>query len=397
MGDLNIINRIAARGDGVTASGDFVSGTAPGDMIVDGKISQRGEHYREPPCQHFGSCGGCQLQHISDEAYAAFCHDRIIEALAAHDIAPPEMRPTYLSPPHSRRRVALRADKRGHQITLGYAQKASNKLVDVRACPVMHPQLFAMLAPLRALFKTVMPDKRVFDIQMTLADQGVDILISGPVKEGLEARSALTDFAQTHQLARLSIDEGYGAEPAWEPDPAMITLSGIPVALPSGAFLQATADGEDALVDAVRAALPTAQTVTDLFAGIGTFSFGVDSVEHAVEGARASIMALQAAANREQLRLFCDHRDLFRRPMTAKELARFDGIIIDPPRAGAKDQMTEIAASTAKEVAAVSCNPSTFARDARILVDGGYTLNWIQPVGQFRWSTHVELVAAFSR
>jgi 23S rRNA (uracil1939-C5)-methyltransferase len=392
-----LIVRLAARGDGATEKGRFVAGAVPGDSVDDAGVISRGPNYVDPACKHFGRCGGCQLQHVGDAVYRDYVTDRIKEGLRAQGIEAPDFRPVHLSPALSRRRVSLRVFRQGKRITLGFAEAGSHKLVDLAQCPVMHPELFALIAPLRTLLAQMLRDRRQGDIRMTRVDGGVDVLISGIEVDGLAATEALTAFAQQNKLARLSIDEGYGPTPRWEPDPATITLSGVRVPMPEGAFLQATADGEACLVDAVKSALGAAPAVVDLFAGLGTFSFALPGVVHAAEGARDAILSLQMAAKRAGRAIATEHRDLFRRPVTAKELAQFDGIVIDPPRAGAREQVIEIAASTVPRIAFVSCNPATFARDAKTLIDGGYQLDWIQPVGQFRWSTHVELAAAFSR
>jgi 23S rRNA (uracil1939-C5)-methyltransferase len=391
------IERLAARGDGVTASGRFVAGAVPGDIIAQDGSIQPGPHRQSPPCVHFTRCGGCQLQHIDDATYENYVRDRILEALKAQGLAAPDIRPIHLSPTHSRRRASLRANKKGKQVTLGFAEASSHTLIDLNACHIMHADLFALLQPLRKLLGPLMRERRTVDVRMTRADQGIDLLIAGIDAEGLAAAEALTDFAVAHRLARLSIDEGYGPSPRYEPEAVTVTLTGVPVGLPEGAFLQATQDGETALIAAVGEALGLSKNTVDLFAGLGTFSFGMDGAVHAVEGSRDAILSLHSAAKRAGRQVSVEHRDLFRRPLTASDLERFDAVIIDPPRAGAKDQMVEIAASNVPCVASVSCNPATFARDAKELVDGGFTLNWIQPVGQFRWSTHVELVACFSR
>jgi 23S rRNA (uracil1939-C5)-methyltransferase len=215
--------------------------------------------------------------------------------------------------------------------------------------------------------------------------------------DGLAAAEALSSFAETHRLARLNIDDGYGAQTRWEPEPVTVTLGGVPVPLPENAFLQATAEGEGALVDAVLRAVGGAGVIVDLFAGLGTFALALQGKVLAVEGARDAALSLKAAANRAQRQLFVDHRDLFRRPLVGSELDRFEAVVLDPPRAGAKEQVPLLARSAVPRIAYVSCNPATFARDAKALSDGGYRLQWIKPVGQFRWSTHVELVGAFAR
>ena len=388
---MNQIVRLAARGDGIDEAGGFHPFTAPGDIITDG-VPSAGPHRIDPACSHFRRCGGCQLQHIDDASYADFLVDRIAGALAAQGLSA-EISAPHLSPPHSRRRVALRAVRRGKQVMLGFTEGGSHNLIDLKQCPVMHPDLFALVKPLRAMLPHLVREKRIADIRMTLTDQGVDVLITGATSEGLAAAEALSDFAARNRLARLSLDEGYGTTVRWEPDPVTIRLGGVAVAMPEGAFLQATADGEAVLVAAVRDAV--AGPTLDLFAGLGTFTFASGAL-HAIEGARDAIMALQMAGNRAGLLIKAEHRDLFRRPMMAAELKPYQSVIIDPPRAGAKEQIAEIASAKVPVVASVSCNPATFARDAKMLVDAGYRIDWIRPVGQFRWSTHAELAARFS-
>jgi 23S rRNA (uracil1939-C5)-methyltransferase len=397
MTDPDTIIRIAARGDGATADGRYAALAAPGDLLrADGRI-EPGPHHAEPVCRHFPKCGGCQMQHVDEEAYAAYLTDRIAGALVGQGLEVPEIRPPHISPPRSRRRASMRAERRGKQVLIGFNEGGAHRIVDMRQCEVIHPDLFALVQPLRALLPGLMRDKRAADIRMTLTDQGVDVLIAGVEAEGLTAVEAVSDFAAAHKLARLSLDEGYGPTARWEPDPVTVTLGGLAVPLPEGAFLQATPDGEAALVAAVVEGVGKAKNAADLFAGLGTFTFATDGNVHAVEGAQALVLALQSSANRARRSVTSEHRDLFRRPLTSAELARFDAVIFDPPRAGAPDQVAQIAASAVPTVVAVSCNPATFARDAKILIAGGYQIDWIQPVGQFRWSTHVELAARFSR
>ena len=202
----------------------------------------------------------------------------------------------------------------------------------------------------------------------------------------------LTSFALERRLARLSLDRGFGAETVYEPQPAMVTLSGIPVQVPVGGFLQATQDAEAALVACVQEAVNAARSIADLFAGLGTFALAVQS-SYAAEASRDAATALKRAAPP----MAVEHRDLYRRPLDTGELKRFDAVILDPPRAGAAEQASALAGATVLRIAYVSCNPATFARDAKTLVDGGYVLDWVRPVGQFRWSTHVELASCFSR
>lgn len=380
---VETIVRLAARGDGVTESGRFFPMTAPGDLVsADGNVSP-GPHHQAPPCRHFPECGGCQLQHVDDEAYADFLKERIASALAAQGLAAPDFLAPHLSPPRSRRRASLKAAGG----LLGFNAEASHRIIDLRECHILRPELFALVAPLRRLLTGRA------GVAMTLADQGVDLLLEGVSAEGLEATEAMIAFAQEHRLARLALDDGYGPQTMWEPEPVTITLSGTPVALPHGAFLQATAEGEAALVDAVRGAVGDAGVIADLFAGLGTFALALSGKVYAAEGARDAALALKGAGRG----IFADHRDLFRRPLVEAELNRFEAVVLDPPRAGSKEQAPLLARSSVPRIAYVSCNPSTFARDAKDLVDGGYRLLWVKPIGQFRWSTHVELAGLFVR
>jgi 23S rRNA (uracil1939-C5)-methyltransferase len=397
MIDPDTIVRIAARGDGVTADGRYAALAAPGDFLrEDGRVDP-GPNRREPACRHFTKCGGCQLQHLSDDAFARYLTDRIVGGLEGQGVSAPIMLTPHLSPPHSRRRVALRAERRGKQVLLGFNEGGSHKIVEIRECVVMRPELFALIGPLRTLLPTLIRDKRSADIRMTWTDQGVDLMLAGVEAEGLAAAEAITDFAAKHKLARLSLDEGYGAATRWEPDPVTVTLGGVAVPLPEGSFLQATSEGEAALVAAVKQIVSGASEVADLFAGLGTFAFAVGGNIHAVEAARDMVLSLQSAANFAKRTITSEHRDLYRRPLTPAELNRFDAVILDPPRAGAQEQVAALAKSTVPRIAYVSCNPGTFARDAKALIEAGYSLSDITPVGQFRWSTHVELVANFSR
>ncbi|MGY4398327.1 23S rRNA (uracil1939-C5)-methyltransferase [Sphingomonas sp. UYAg733] len=390
------IIRVAARGDGITANGRHAALAAPGDTLTAAGDVLPGPHHQTPPCRHFPRCGGCQLQHLDDLSYADFITDRIIGALAAHGLET-EIRAPQLSPPRSRRRAALQAEMKGGRVQIGFSENASHTLVDIEECHILTPALFALIAPLRPLLARFLKKNRRARLHLTEADQGIDLLIEGIEPEGLAAAEAIGDFCTRYNVARFAIDSGLGAEMRWEPEPVTITLAGVPVALPTGAFLQATRDGETALIDAVREATGGATTTADLFAGLGTFTFALPGRVYAGEAARDAIGALKSAAALAGRQIFADHRDLFRRPLTTVELDRFQAIVLDPPRAGAREQALQLAESKAPLIAYVSCNPSSFARDAEMLCKGGYTLDWIQPVGQFRWSTHVELAARFSR
>lgn len=394
MSDLII--RVAARGDGVTANGRHAALAAPGDTLTaEGEVIP-GPHHQAPPCRHFPVCGGCQLQHLDDESYAGFITDRIAGALAAQGLMT-EIRPPALSPPRTRRRAALQAENKGGKIRIGFSEGSSHSLVDIQECWILIPALFALVAPLRKLLARFLKGNRRARLLLTEADQGIDLLIEGIEAEGLAAAEAITEFCQRHGVARFAIDNGLGPETRWEPDAVTITLGGVPVPMPHNSFLQATREGEAALVSAVREGVGHAGTVADLFAGLGTFALSLPGRIYAGEAARDAIMSLKSAAAHAQRPVFTEHRDLFRRPLTTAECDRFDAVVLDPPRAGAREQVEQLADAKVPVIAYVSCNPSSFARDAEILCKGGYRLEWIQPVGQFRWSTHVELAGRFSR
>lgn len=398
MSDATII-RLAARGDGSTDDGRHVALAAPGDRVAADGVILPGPHHADPPCRHFPRCGGCQLQHVDDAAYAEFLKQRVQAALAVQGLPTPELREPHLSPPRTRRRAALRAERIGGRVVLGFNEAASHRIVDLRECHVLRPELFALMAPLRELLRPLLAPRRAAEVRLALTDGGIDVTLSGVTVEGLAATEALTDFAARHALARLSVDEGHGVETRWEPVPTTVTLGGVPVPLPPMGFLQATADGEAALQAAVIEAVGNTAIVVDLFAGIGTFALPLSARARvlAVEGARDAALALTTAANRAGRPLAVEHRDLFRRPLDAKELSRFDALVLDPPRAGAKEQMAALADADLQRIACVSCNPATFARDVGQLVKGGWRLRWVQPIGQFRWSVHIELVAALER
>ena len=355
MGEASLIERIAARGDGVTGDGRHVAGGVPGDRVRDDGIIIPGPNRTDPVCRHFGKCGGCQLQHVAEPALAEFVRDRVVGGLEGQEVPYGDVLPAQLSPPRSRRRAALTALRTGKQVAIGFNAAQSNHIVDMRMCPLLLPELFALIEPVRELLATVAQPRRPVKVKLQMLDQGVELILEGVKAEGLDAAMALQDFAGAHNLARFAIDQGEGFEILWQPDPPTMRFGDILVEVPPFAFLQPTAAGQNALIDAVTKAIGEAGAVAT------------------------------------------EHRDLFRRPLVPAELNRFGAIILDPPRAGAEEQVKQLAASTAPVIAYVSCNPASFARDAKILVEGGYSLDWVQPVGQFRWSTHVELAARFSR
>ncbi|WP_369410204.1 class I SAM-dependent RNA methyltransferase [Erythrobacter crassostreae] len=396
--DRTII-RIAAKGDGLTAAGHHVAGGLPGDEVDESGITAKGPHHVTPPCQHFGLCGGCLLQHADELALAEFVRGRVVNAATSQGLDIGELLKVHLSPPRARRRATLHAMRTQKGALLGYKETGSHKIVNLQECHVIAPELGRMIAPLRTFIGKHGPRKGGIDVQMSLCDQGVDLGLTNFALEGLEAIEAATDFSRDHGLARLTLDQGYGPESQWEPEPVTITLSGAAVPMPTGAFLQATRDAEDRMIADVREWLGDAKLIADLFAGLGTFAFALRDGRKvlAAEADQAAFLASKAGSARSGGAVFPVHRDLFRSPLMPDEIDRFDAVILDPPRAGAKSQIDQLADSAVSKVIYVSCNPSSWARDAATLANAGFSLAKLRPIGQFRWSTHVELVSLFER
>ncbi len=401
------IERLGHLGDGLadrgalrvplTLPGEVVEGTPVADgRVTDTRIVTPSPDRVRAPCPHFRTCGGCALQHASDRFVTDWKAGVVQTALAAQGLQAP-FRPVLTSPPRSRRRAVLAGRRTKSGTLVGLHARASDTIVEIPGCLLLDPALMAVIPALREAVALGASRSDELAMTVTLTEGGVDLSIKGgkPMEAALFA--GLAALAERAGLARLS----------WNGD-VVVTLCppvqrfGVARVLPpAGAFLQATREGEAALRDAVVEAVGDARHIVDLFSGLGTFSLplaaGADV--HAVEGEVAMTAALLAGARQAPglHRVTAETRDLFRRPLLPDELARFDAIVIDPPRAGCEAQAREIAASAVKVVAAVSCNPVTFARDARILGEAGFRLDWVQVVDQFRWSPHVELAARFRR
>jgi 23S rRNA (uracil1939-C5)-methyltransferase len=376
--------------------GEVVEGAVANGRMETPRIVSASPDRVKPQCPHYRSCGGCALMHASDDFVAGWKRDVVATALGAQKLSA-EMRPVQTSSPQSRRRATFSGRRTKKGATVGFHGRASGTIVEVTGCRLLDSVLIALLPALSDITKIGASRKSELSLTATLTGGGVDLAVSGgkPLDQSLFSDLALV--AGRAGIARLT----WGGELVLNHRPAFQQFGRTSVVPPAGAFLQATAEGEAALVAAVGEAVGQASRIADLFAGSGTFALPLaEAAEvHAVEGEDAMLSALDAGwrLGHNLHRLTTEPRDLFRRPLLPDELTRFDAVVIDPPRAGAEAQTIELARSDVPVIAAVSCNPVTFARDARILVDAGFHIDWLQVVDQFRWSPHVELIARFSR
>ena len=399
------IDRLGHHGDGIAEGPIFVQGVLPGevvegaldgDRLLDPKIITPSTDRVKPSCRHARACGGCQLQHASDSFVAHWKQHVVETALAGQGLTTPFL-PLQTSPPQSRRRATLSARRTKSGALIGFHARASDTIAEIPDCQLLHPSLIAAFPGLQALVILGGSRTAELSLQITQTRGGVDVVVTGGKPLDAALRMDLARIVESHGFSRLTWD----AETVALRDRPAHSIGTATVVPPAGAFLQATGDGEAALLAGVRAALGPQKRVVDLFAGIGTFALPLaETTEvHAVEGDAAMTAALDLGARHATSlrRLSTEARDLFRRPLEPDELAQFSAAVIDPPRAGAEAQMATLAQSKIPVIAAVSCNPVTFARDAKTLIAGDYRLDWVQVVDQFRWSTHVELVSRFSR
>lgn len=354
----------------------------------------------QPHCPHFGQCGGCTLQHLAPDRYRTLKRDRVVTALARAGLHDQVIGDLVIIPPESRRRATFAACRQDGAIVLGFNERMSHQVIDVTACAILRPELMQLLPGLRALMQAL-ARSAALDVTVTLTETGLDLLIAGLHQPGLKTSQRITEFAHQHAIARVSMQAGRAAALVAMHRAPLLHFGGVAVEPPPGAFLQASAEGEAAIVAAVREGIGKARRIADLFAGCGTLTFplAAHAQVHAVDGAQDQIAAIEAALRRASLsgRVTTERRDLERRPLLPDELKRFDAVVFDPPFAGAAAQAAQLARSTVKRIIGVSCNPATFARDAATLAAGGYRLARVTPIDQFLWSPHVELVGVFAR
>lgn len=373
----------------------MVTGTLDGQTLSDVRILTPSADRVSPPCRHFRSCGGCQLQHASDGFLAAWKQEVVRTALAAHGLSA-DFLPIHISPPQSRRRATLAVRRTKKGALAGFHARASDTIIDIADCKLLHPDLMRALPAARDLALAGASRKSGLAVTVTRSLGGLDVAVTEGKPADGPLLIALAALAERHDLARL----------AWEGEVVVIrrdpeqAFGAARVTPPPGAFLQATAEGEAALRAETETILDGARRIVDLFAGCGTFALPLarQAQVHAVEGDGAMTDALARGWRKTPgLRpLTTETRDLFRRPLLPEELTRFDAAVIDPPRAGAEAQIAEIIRARLPRLAYVSCNPATFARDARMLLAQGYAMGPLRVIDQFRWSAHVELVAGFT-
>jgi 23S rRNA (uracil1939-C5)-methyltransferase len=350
-----------------------------------------------PFCQHFGTCGGCAIQHWEADRYRAWKHELVVATLAQAKIAC-DVHPLIDAQGLGRRRITLHARKGTHDVLkVGFAAANSHDIIPVDRCPILDPGLSGALDAAWAIAEPLISVGKPLDIQFTATDNGLDVDVrgSGPLPTAMIA--TLSQIAGQRGLARLTRH----GELVLMRTPPTIAIGAARVTLPPGSFLQATVAGEEALAALVTEHCKRAKHIADLFCGVGPFALrlAAKSRVSAFDSDAGAVMALQkAATSTSGLKpIKAEARDLFRRPLVPQELRDYDAVVFDPPRQGAQAQVQQLAASKIPVVVAVSCNVATFARDARILIDGGYTIEGVTPVDQFRHTPHVELVARFRR
>lgn len=409
------VDSLGMHGDGI-ANADgaryYIPYAAPGDIVdlrvgakrEDGHVAtietivRSGPGRTAPACRHFETCGGCTLQHIDTATVADIKRELVAVALSRQGFRDLAIRPTISVPPGQRRRVRF-AFFRAQKNAFGFSAARSNQIIDISQCPVTAPAITDLIAPLKTLAAEIPSLGRRAEFLVTATDSGIDLMLR-PDKRAdpdMDERMALAAFAERHDLARIGWDAPQGYEPLAARRAPAVGFGPARVALPPNAFLQPSKGGEDAIVAAVCAAAADARNIADLYAGCGALSFPLSTIApvHAFEGDAEMVQAIRRADARRAV--IAEIRDLARQPLRHTELKNFDTIVFDPPRAGAKTQAAAIAGSDAATVVAVSCNPATLARDLRLLADGGYRIESVQPIDQFPWSAHVEAVVVLRR
>jgi len=405
------IARLGHRGDGIADTPDgpvYTPYVLPGETVTVEAVAghpdrrhllhiDKPSHERVAPiCKHFGICGGCAVQHWSLAEYHQWKHSLVVEALGAAGLVAPVDEQIVDAHGAGRRRATLHARRGAHDLLeVGFAAPRAHHIIAIDRCPILAPGLDGAVAAAWAIAEVLKPADKPLDIQVTATDTGLDVDVRGSGPLSASRSAALARVAEQHKLARLT---RHGELAAQQSQP-QLKVGRATVPLPPGAFLQATAEGEAALARLVIPHAGKAKRVADLFCGVGTFALRLAETARvtAADSDAAAIKALQGAHAQGLKAVEAQARDLFRRPFMAIEMKNFDAVVFDPPRQGAEAQARELAKSAVPAVIAVSCDATTFARDARILVQGGYKLARVTAVDQFRYSFHVEIVGKFER
>lgn len=411
------ILEIGARGDGIAeleGQRYFVPFTLPAETVEAEPRDERGEgiacdllevlapsrHREVALCAHFGTCGGCALQHWRRDIYAGWKVELVGRALQQRGVKAPSFMPPLAGEPAERRRADIVMRRQGRKVRAGFHERASQKVVDVGTCIVARSAINAAFAPLRQVMADVLPDGSSADAIMNETDTGLDVLLRPHKKLALNLplRERLVTLAEEANFARLSWGDRATAEPVVTRRAPSLVLGEVTVEPPPGVFLQATKRAEVTMRAAVAAWLGDAASVADLFAGVGALSLGRTGRLSLFESDKPAVAAIDAAVRKlGGNRVTAHHRDLFRNALTRTELNAFDAVVLDPPRAGAATQCAELAQSNVKRIVYASCDPGSFARDVRGLQDAGYRLEKLMPIDQFLWSAHVELIALLTK
>jgi len=404
-GNTYEIVRLGAAGDGMAVTPDgsrFVRGALPGERWRIGaggaeRVSAPSGERRDPPCRHFGVCGGCVAQHMGAALYASWKRDILVQALAHRGLGI-EVAPLVVIPPGTRRRVALAALLTPTTVRVGFRAEGSHDLIAIEECPVATPSIVAALPSLGRIARRLAKPGETLRLTVTDTATGLDcVYVGSSAKPAADMRTSISAIAESARLASVTVD---GEEIVTRARP-MLEIAGVRVALPPGTFVQASSEAEAAMRDLVVAGARKARNVADLFCGLGTFALALARRAKvlAADSDEAALAVLaEARRNTQGIKPITTlRRDLIREPLSRKELEPFDCVVFDPPRAGAKAQAEMLARSDVATVIAVSCDPGTLARDLRILVDGGYTIEAVTPIDQFLWSAHVEAVAVLRR
>ena len=421
-----MIESLGANGDGIALTEDgllYIPMTLPGERVRvkpgaskgNGrsatilKVLEKSENRVIPSCKHFGDCGGCSVQHLNGETYLGWKQNIIVKALERIGVNGNCVEKVYATPPKTRRRAefsALKIRGRHGKTIIGFHARESHRIVDIKECKILHPRLQNIIQPLRNILEKILEPSVGCDLLLTDTSIGIDLLVTTKGPPRPKQSTLLAAFAEDFDLARVSWNsKRSGLEPIALRRYPTIIFNGTSVAIPPGTFLQASTQAEKIIIDLVienLGTLPRRAKVADLFSGIGTLTIPIATTGarvKAIDINKEAIDCLLAAAGAAGFsgRVTVESRNLFDRPLLPSELTKYNAIVFDPPRSGAATIAKNISISGVPLIIAVSCNPATFARDASILISGGYTLSRVTPVDQFVYSKHIELVAMFTK